>query len=196
MKKCAAEFVGTLVLTVAVSLAILYELPLSVPVIAALTLGLFVYTVGPVSGAHLNPAVTIGLWSVRKISDADAARYVAAQVLGALGALFLVKLLVGHPLAVGVEDTVLVGVVEAAGAFLLTFGVSAVAYGKAAEEASGLIVGGSLLLGALFASVEGNGVVNPAVAVGIGSLSLMYIIGPLIGGVLAAQLYNALAAKK
>jgi glycerol uptake facilitator-like aquaporin len=81
------------------------------------------------------------------------------------------------------------------GAFFLTFGVCSVVYGKADDDAAGFVVGGSLLLGILIASAASNGVINPAVAVGVGSISFMYILGPIVGGILAAQAYQWLCGK-
>lgn len=61
-KKYFAELVGTFTLSFVVFEAVAagVAVPLPVPVIAALTLGLFVYTIGSILGCHLNPAVTVG----------------------------------------------------------------------------------------------------------------------------------------
>jgi glycerol uptake facilitator-like aquaporin len=59
---------------------------------------------------------------------------------------------------------------------------------------SGLVVGGSLLLGIALASLLGsNGVINPAVALGIGSFNVMYVLGPVLGSLLGMQVYKRLA---
>ncbi len=189
-----AELLGTFVLTLSVGLSITFALPLSTPVIAALTLGLFVYTVGGISGAHLNPAVTIALLSVNKIKPKDAGMYVFAQLVGATLALTVIPVLTGQTLPeLPKENLLSVGLAEAIGAFLLAFGVSAVVWNKVHESAAGLVIGGSLLLGLFIASGMSNAVLNPAVAWGIGSFTPMYILGPLVGAVGGAWGFKKLA---
>ena len=190
-----AECIGTCMLTCLVLLSLGKTLPLPTPVIAALVVGICVYTVGGISGAHVNPAVTVGLLSIRKITPVQAVGYIVAQLIGAAVAMFIAGWLLGSLPAAAPTDAITVLVGEALGAFLLVFGVSAVVHGSVPPEASGIAIGGSLLLGILLASSVGNGVVNPAVAVGIGSLSISYVLGPLIGGVLAAQAYQWLMQK-
>lgn len=190
--KHLAELLGTFGLTLAVYMSATAGGPVPVPVAAALTLGIFVYTVGGISGCHINPSVTVGLWSAKKISSHEAAKYVLMQVIGALLAMLTGQFLTGASPMLLVEDTLLVGLAEAIGAAFLAFGVSAVAHGKVSHGASGATVGGSLLIGIVIASSASNAVLNPAVALGIGSLSLMYVIGPLAGGIIGAQLYKML----
>ncbi|MSR67955.1 hypothetical protein EXS65_03995 [Candidatus Peribacteria bacterium] len=189
----AAECLGTFLLALLVHLSIGADFPVPTPVIAGLTLGLLVYMLGGISGAHVNPAVTIGLASIGKISWPEAGRYIVAQLLGGGLALMFGKALLGAPLSIIAGNSVMILVAEALGAAILVLGVSSVVHGKAPHDASGLTIGTSLALGAMAASVQANGVVNPAVALGIGSLSAAYIIGPLVGGIVAAQLYQALA---
>jgi len=90
-----------------------------------------------------------------------------------------------------------VGLAEAVGAFVLVFGVSAVANGKVGESASGLVVGSSLLLGAMLAgsvSADSYGLINPAVAAGAGVFfAWMHILGPIAGGIVGAWTYKLLA---
>jgi len=56
--------------------------PVPTPIVAGLTLGLLVYTIGPISGCHINPAVTTGLFSIGKLEAPAAGGYIVAQVIG------------------------------------------------------------------------------------------------------------------
>src|SRR6516165_8648818 len=93
MKRAAAEFVGTFGLVFAGTGAIVVN-ELSGGAIThvgvALTFGLIVlvmiYTFGDVSGAHLNPAVTVGFWAARRMPLGEVPVYVCSQVLGAVAA--------------------------------------------------------------------------------------------------------------
>jgi glycerol uptake facilitator-like aquaporin len=190
----AAEFLGTFVLALGVALSVATQFPLT-PLVAALTLGLFVFTVGPISGAHLNPAVTFGLWSVKKIKSRDALIYIGVQLAAGVAAMLLAWLLTGVEPKIGMDLGWRAGIGEIMGAFILAFGVSSAVFGRVKSEEAGFVVGGSLLLGILLASFLSMGILNPAVALGLGVLSPMYIIGAVVGGILGAQTYQWLQAK-
>lgn len=193
MKKYLAELLGTATLTLVVGLSVAGAFPVPTPVLAALTLGLFVYSIGHISGSHINPAVTLSALSIGKISLSEAGKYIVVQVLGATAALFALQYFVAMP-ALTPETGISVGLAEALGAFLFTFGIASVIYERAPRHQSGLVVGGSLLLGITVAALLGtNGVLNPAVALGIGSFNLMYVLGPIVGGVAGMQLYRYLS---
>ena len=66
---------------------------IATPLIAALVLGMFVYSIGSVSGSHINPAVTVGLWSIQKIESIAAVKYILAQCIGGLLAFFRSRIL-------------------------------------------------------------------------------------------------------
>ncbi len=193
MNKYIGEAVGTGVLTMVVALALAGTFAVPVPVLAALTLGLFVYSLGHLSGTHINPAVTIGAWSIGKVSTDDAIKYVIAQFIGAGAALLIVGSLVTAA-TLTVKGDLTIGLAEMIGTALFTFGIASVVYGKTPAVMSGMVVGGSLLLGIAVAALLGsNGVLNPAVALGIGSFNVMYVLGPILGSVLGMQLYKRLA---
>lgn len=190
----AAEFIGTCTLALAVAVSIGESLAFSTPAIAALTLGLFVYTVGGISGAHLNPAVTIGVLSVGKIKTNDAVMYVVCQLAGAAVAMTVGQLLGGQASA-AYATTVQAGIAEAIGAFILAFGVLSATLQKVPPAASGLVVGGSLMVGAYIASVFSNGILNPAVALSVNAFGPMEILGPVVGAVGGAWVRVALEGK-
>jgi len=195
MKKYIVEGLGTFALTLVVVLSIAGKFPVSTPVLAALVLGLFVYSIGHISGAHINPAVTIGAWSIKKITTTDALWYIISQFVGALLALWVASFVdvSGATSGIVAHTTLLVGIAEVVGAFFFTFGIASVIYGKTPSQLSGVVVGGSLLLGITIAVLLGsNGVLNPAVALGIGSFSLMYLLGPIVGSVFGMQAYHYL----
>lgn len=188
VKKYLAELLGTFFLALAVSISLTQGSALATPVVAGLTLGLFVYTIGGVSGAHLNPAVTIALASAKKINWKDAGLYVVFQLVGGFLAMLVSEGLSG--IEVGMMDIPVemnlwkAGLVEAIGAFILAFGVSSVVWKKVDDDMSGIVIGSSLLLGIMMAGMLSFGVLNPAVALGLDLMPMdayMYFIGPVVG---------------
>src|SRR3989454_1922115 len=100
MKRFAAETLGTFGLVFAGTGAIIINEASGGAVThvgIALTFGLIVlamiYTIGDISGAHLNPAVTIGFWTARRLPGRELAPYIISQVIGALVASGLLRLL-------------------------------------------------------------------------------------------------------
>ncbi|MBP9772996.1 MAG: aquaporin [Candidatus Peribacteraceae bacterium] len=193
--KYIAEILGTFTLVLAVSLSLLGKIgALPTPLLAAIVVGIFVYTIGAISGAHLNPAVTIGLWSIKKVKVKEAVLYIISQLIGAVAAMMLLAAFAFDETKVTVQADFLTLCAEIIGTFFLAFGICSVVYGKVADMASGIVIGGSLLLGIVIAAGLGsNGVLNPAVAFGIGSAGPMYLLGPIVGSVAAMQLYRWMA---
>lgn len=200
IKKYVAEFIGTFALAFVVTLAVIGQFSIATPILAAVTVGLFVYSIGHVSGTHINPAITIGLWSIKKISWRDAIAYIAAQLAGAFVALLIAKIF--NPIAGTAFATVaptmkewlLIGGAELIGTFFFAFGVASAVFGKVDGKVSGVMVGGSLFIGIVIASLAGSlGLLNPAVALAIGTFKWSFIIGPIIGSVLGMQAYKYLA---
>ena len=183
----AAELFGTFCLTLVVYATLVADLPIPTPVAAGLALAMMVYTIGKVSGSHVNPAVTIGLASRKKISVKDAVCYIVAQMLGGVAAMFAGAWLFAAAPDVATSDSMTVFAAEVLGAAILAFGVST-AVRNNDYPSSGILVGGSLLLGIMLAAGASNGVLNPAVAVGVGSVSPAYMIAPLVGGIVGAWL--------
>lgn len=191
-----AEFIGTCILTFAVTLNLGYgELVLATPVIAALTVAMMVYILGGISGANLNPAVTLGLFIAKKLNYKTAIFYILAQVTGAMFAVTtLIHFNLSTPELYSVNSPTHF-LLEAIGAGLLVFGVSAVASKKVPEAASGLVVGGSLLLGISLAANYTLGILNPAIALSWNLVNMTYILGPIVGGLVGAVVFKLLSNK-
>ena len=191
MRKYLAEITGTFILTFTVILSLAGAAPMATPVAAALAVGIGVYMFGSLSGAHFNPAITLGVLAVRKISVQDAVLYITSQLIGAGIATILARTIVQMPeLTISNDPDVMM--MELIGTFILALGVAAAVHGKVSHGASGLTVGGSLLIGIIVAAAGSNGVLNPAVALGIGSLSYAYLLGPVVGSALGMALYSNL----
>jgi aquaporin Z len=190
--KLIAEAVGTFGLALAVLTSLSMEGAMMVtPVVAGLVLALFVYTIGARSGCHINPAITLGLWSINKIKTNDAVSYIIAQLLGALVAFGLVSTLIGNVALGMAPESMTVFLAEIIGAAFFAFGVAAVVSGPVHGHMSGLVVGGSLLLGIMLAVAFGSaGILNPAVALALGALNLSYALGSIIGAVLGMNFYK------
>lgn len=195
IKKYIAEATGTMALTLVVILALAGEFGVATPILAGVTLALFVYTIGHISGAHINPAVTIGVWSIKKISNKDAISYIISQFAGSAIAIIIATLCKIEFVKLDLSNaSVLVAFAELLGTALFTFGIASVIYGKVSKDFSGVVIGASLFLGiAISALLGANGILNPAVALGIKSFGIMYILGPVIGSVLGMQAYKYLS---
>jgi aquaporin Z len=203
-RRLAAEFVGTFVLVFAGCGAIVFDAvnPGKIGHVGvALTFGLVVaamaYAVGGVSGAHLNPAVTAGLWAAGRVPGRDVPRYAAAQTAGAFAAVGLLAALFpagprdfGATLPHGPAWQAFV--LEAWLTAVLVFVVLAVAVADpAVRPLGGLVVGGVIALEALFAGPITGASMNPArslaPAVVSGNLDHLwvYLLAPLAGAAIA-----------
>lgn len=196
-----AEAIGTFVLMLAGGAAILAGQ--AHPVVSTafgVAVMVMIYAVGHVSGAHFNPAITIGFASTRHFPWSRVPGYLAAQVAGATAACAI--LAAWHPLDAVVAAGSLSGpgvlLVEALAAFTLAFVIIAVATdSRAAPGLAGVAIGATVFLGALVAGPLTGASMNPArtlapvLFAGQGELAL-HIAGPLVGGVLGMACYEGL----
>ncbi len=195
MRPLLAEMVGTMVLTLVV-ISSLYNGILPTPVMASVTLGMMVYAIGWISGSHINPAVSFGLWWAGAINTRTLLKYVISQFAGAgVAYLLAVNLLNLEWAAPTATHGMLTGVGEILGTAILGFGVGSVVMGKLSKEVSGLVIGTSLLIGIVVAGSTSAGVLNPAVAMALSAKSLTYMISPLIGAIAGMQLVKILVGK-
>ncbi|MBX6334435.1 aquaporin [Candidatus Saccharibacteria bacterium] len=192
-----AEFLGTALLT-AVILAVSKSslaLPYFVSIAAALAAAAGMVVFGAISGAHLNPVVTIGLWTARKIKTWPAIAYVIAQLLGGAAAYLLYTYLIDSSLRNASEYNARVLVAEAVGAFIFVLGWATVVYRKLELGKSAFAVGSALFLGMLVASMGSAGLLNPAVALAAHTWVWgTYVLGPILGGIIGFNLYALLFA--
>src|SRR5919107_4962998 len=218
-----AELVGTFILVfggTAVAVGAILSLPtaggaygsLAVALAFGLALAAVVAAIGHVSGAHVNPAVTLGLASIGQFPWKSVPAYLGAQLVGAvLGAVGTwvafggpgrneAKLAATYP-AQGVGD-LQAFLLEILITFVLVFVVMAVATDSRAPAAiAPIAVGFALAVGVFIAGPVTGGAVNPVRALGPMLVAMdlssvwLYILGPIIGGVLAAFLYEKTKAQ-
>lgn len=192
LKKYIAEMFGTFTLCLVVLLSSAGQTSVLTPILVALCLMLFVYTIGGLSGCHINPAVTIGLLTIKKIELKEASKYIIAQFIGAILATLVLsqlKISINPIVTGGVKEAV----AEGLGMIIFSFGIATVVYGKATQSISGLIVGGSLLLGIIIASMMGSpGILNPAVALALHAFQPSYLVSEIVGAIIGFSFYKFL----
>lgn len=222
MKKYLAELLGTFVLTflgcgAAVSLNCGVDTASVVGTAFAFGLAVvaMAYTIGGISGCHINPAISLGVFLSGRMSGKDCAGYIVAQVIGAIIAAALLAVLVGTDpsLAQGTHtganacasDNVVNGLVAEV---LLTFVFVFVVLGAtsktngATNNFAGLAIGLALILIHLVGIHYTGTSVNPARSIGPalfeGGKALsqlwVFIVGPLAGGAIAAGFWRLLAS--
>ena len=209
-----AEFVGTAILVVAICAFISRSAPepvdlLSIGLVHAIALMAIVATIGMLSGAHVNPAVTLALLMIRKISPRDATGYLGSQFAGGLAGALLARMFFSTRGglfdfgAATVSPTYLHGgsvwlalIAEALGAFILMWAVMGTAVNPDAPKGiAPVAIGGSLGLAVLLFGPATGGSFNPArwfgpaLVSGTWSDGWLYVIGPVLGAMGAAASY-------
>lgn len=199
-----AEFMGTATLTM-IALAVSnsnLSIPYFISMAVGLTMAIMVLVLGAVSGAHINPAVTIGLWSIRRIKTLKAIVYVGAQLLGGVAAYYLFTYMVDATWQNTGEFNARILVGEAFGALVFTMGIAAAVYQKYTGLRQAVTIGASLTIGLLIAAIAAvsagiftGGFINPAIALGAQSWVWgTYVLGPILGGIIGFNLYALLFA--
>lgn len=219
LRPLVAEFIGTFFLVfigVAAIVSNAYHQGsiglLGIAAAHGLALAVGVSATMNISGGHLNPAVTAGLFSVGRIGPKDAGLYIVAQLLGATVAGFAVKGLFPEMAVVATQlgttrlaadVTTAQGIVlEAIFTFLLVTAVFGTAVDPAAPKIGGFGIGITLLFCILAGGDLTGAAANPARAFGPALAGNMWIgqavywIGPILGGVVAAQVYERVLLKR
>jgi glycerol uptake facilitator-like aquaporin len=192
-----AEFLGTYALASAVLAAVSRTtFPFFGAATAGLTLAVMVLVIGAASGAHINPAVTLGLWSIRKVPTMQALAYIIVQLAAGMAAFRVNQYMIGEalPNLAKSQWDWKVFTAELIGTLVFSFGIAAAVYSVYEGGKLAAAIGGSLFVGVLVASFGANGILNPAVAAGLNSWSAAYALGPLVGAVLGMNLYAQIFA--
>ena len=213
-RRMLAELIGTYALVLAGTGAIVIDQISGGQIThvgVALTFGLIVlamiYTVGDVSGAHLNPAVTIGFAVARQFPFRDVTPYVAAQTTGALLAsgtlrlLFPASPLLGNTLPAGnSSQSFLLEIILTA---LLMFVILNVSHGaKEKGLTAGIVVGAVIALEAMFAGPVCGASMNPARSLGPAVVSgrmadvWIYLAAPTLGAIAAVPIFLSLRGRR
>lgn len=209
VQKIIAETLGTYFLIFAGCAAVVVNadkdkvvtLP-GISIVWGLAVMVMVYSVGHISGAHFNPAVTIAFASCKRFPWKQVPAYIAAQVVGSTLASGTLRLLFSGPhnhfagtLPTGTDLQSLV--MEFIITFYLMFVVSGVATdNRAIGELAGLAVGATVLLNVMFAGAVSGASMNPARSLGPAIVwskyrgLWIYLLGPTSGAIAGAWVYN------
>lgn len=215
IKKYVAEFIGTFVL-------VLFACGTAAVVgcsaengtgylLTALAFGLVIvamaYSIGNISGCHINPAVSIAMLVSKKMTVKDFVGYVVAQFIGAIAGAAVLMALVGKDSGLGAnalykDDIALSIVIEIILTFVFVIAILGVTSKTENSAVSGIVIGLSLtlvhILGISFTGTSVNPArsFGPALLVGGSALAnvWVFIVAPLAGGILAAVVYNFLAS--
>lgn len=211
MRKYAAELIGTFLLVLAITGSVMIDAlshtsTANVPFVVFLVLLVNVYAIGPISGAHVNPAVTIGVYALGKMPARDVVPYIVAQLIGATLASAVALGVLGNVASLGatVPVAAFAGgngmLLEALLTFGLVFMVSMSFHPKFPSAAAGLAIAGALGLGAMWGGGLTGASMNPARSFGPALLSgdwssfWIYVVGPVLGSLVAALVGRFLLA--
>ncbi|GLJ52418.1 hypothetical protein SUGI_1115020 [Cryptomeria japonica] len=210
-KKAAAELVATFILVFAGCGGIMVEARdnvltyVGVNAVFGLVIMAIIYSLGHISGAHINPAVSLAFSAVGKLSVKELPIYIVSQIAGATAAAALLNEIITNT-SINVSVTVPVGnpfaslVVE----FIITFILALVIFGTATDpkahgRMAGVAVGGIAACNGLFAGTLSGCSMNPARSVGPALIAgnyngvWVYIVGPVSGAICGAWFYKAIS---
>ena len=205
MAKLLTEFIGTFFLVLTIGLTVMGGLSMA-PLAIGASLMVMVYMGGHISGAHYNPAVSLAVLLRGKLSAAELVPYWLAQIAGALVASLVAYLIMGRTFAPAPGESVTFGS-AVLGEILFTFALALVVLNSGTSKATegnsfyGLAIGFTIVAAAFAGGPISGGAFNPAVGIGPifvntilggGSLGdlLTYIVGPFVGGILAALAFK------
>ncbi len=203
LRKMVVEAIGTFFLVLTIGLVVIEPgAGAFAPLAIGSVLMVMVFAGGHVSGAHYNPAVTLGVFLRGRATAAELGSYWAAQTIGAALAVGGVRVLKGQFVAAPLQPEIGPALLaELLFTFALVYVVLNVATARGNEGNShyGLAIGFTVMVGAYAVGPISGGAFNPAVAVGITLFGLsavsdlwIFLLANLAGGAAAALLFNAL----
>ena len=209
MKRYVAEFIGTFILVFAGTGAIVVNTitggaitPLGISMTFGLAVLIVIYSIGRVSGAHINPAVTLAFAINNRFPKFRVLPYLAAQLLGATFASFIVLKLFGNAGNIGItlpaNGNVLQSfILEFFLTFILMFVIMAVATDDRANKSiGGLVIGITVAMNALFGGPISGASMNPARSFGPALVAgdfqyhWIYWLAPILGAITAIFLFE------
>jgi aquaporin Z len=203
MNKYVAELIGTFFLVLTIGCTVIGT---GAGALAPLAIGsalmVMIFAGGHVSGAHFNPAVTLGVWLRGKCDAKDVAPYMIFQIIGAVLAAFAVKFLKTGSVVTPLQPATAPALLAE---FLFTFALVyvvlnvATAKGTSGNSFYGLAIGFTVMVGAFSVGNISGGAFNPAVVVGASVMGLsawpniwIYLLAEFVGGALAAATFKVL----
>ncbi|KAL9246985.1 hypothetical protein vseg_020461 [Gypsophila vaccaria] len=214
LQKAGAEFIGTFILVFSAAGGPIVnqkyagaETLLGNAACSGLAAMIVILSIGHISGAHINPAVTLAFAALKHFPWAQVPVYIVAQFSGAISASFLLKWAY-HPFMNGGGTVASVSnaqafVLEFVATFFLMFVVTAVATDtRAVGELAGLAIGSTILLDILLIGPSTGGSMNPARSLGPALAAgryheiWIYMLAPIGGAIVGAAVYSVIKLRQ
>ena len=200
LRKCIVEFIGAFFLIFVIGCVSSQARVFLGPLAIGAALMVMIFAGGHISGAHYNPAVTVGVWIRGACNGLQAVCYIIAQILAACAASIAVPMLLGHTIAPGaMGSTGQVILAEFLGTFALVYTVLNVATAPATAGNSfyGLAIGFTVFVQAVAVGSVSGGAFNPAVAIAASLLGavkshslVIYWLSELVAAAAAAGIFR------
>ena len=214
MKKYFSEYIGTFILVFLGTGAVIFNqfssgtvTHVGISLVFGLTVLFLIYTLGDVSGAHINPAVTLGFWAAGRFNKKDTLFYIIFQMLGAVSASLVLAYIIGGNSSLGTTDPIIINskafVVEFLLTFILMFVILNVSTGaKEKGITAGIAIGSVIAVEALLAGPITGASMNPARSFGPALVSghfehlWVYLSAPVAGALFGVLIFKKVIEKQ
>lgn len=212
-KKLVGEFLGTYFMMFLGTGAIVVNglthslSPMWISFLFGMVVMVIIYAFGHISGAHINPAVTIAYFVNKDICAKEAIYYIVVQIIAAVSASYTLLYLFGNVANLGVvlpqvswQKSFIIEFILMFMLMLVIF-TSAV-HGKAIKPFAGVVIGGAVMVADMFGGVVSGAALNPArslapaIVSGVWDYQWMYVLAIILGAILAALVYRSLHESK